>query len=249
MSRRLADRIALVTGSARGIGREIAMALAREGADVAVNDIRRGPELESTADEIRKLDRHAWTLYADVSDEAAVSNMVGQLYRDAGRIDILVTNAGIASFSQLTTMTVVEWDRMMAVHLRGTFLCSRAVIPGMTLAGRGKIITIGSQLGQKGMAGMAHYSAAKGGVIAFTKALARELAPAGIQVNCIAPGPIETELQQLDADTHERVRASLPLGRFGTVGDVAPTAVFLASSESDYYTGQTLGPNGGDVML
>lgn len=246
---RLQGRVALVTGSARGIGRAIAIAFAREGADVAVNDIESDGELDRVAEEIRALGRRSWTYIADVTDEQAVQNMVDSLLEETQRIDVLVANAGVADVTPITEMTSEAWDRMIDCHLRGTFLCARAVIPSMLKAGNGKIITLGSQLGQIGRAGMVHYSAAKGGVIAFTKALARELGPQAIQVNCIAPGPIETGLQRLDDDTRERLRASLPLGRFGSVDDVAPTAVFLASSESDYYTGQTLGPNGGDVML
>jgi 3-oxoacyl-[acyl-carrier protein] reductase len=246
---RLADRIALITGCARGIGRGIALAFAQEGADVAVNDLQPSEELDGVANEIRDLGRQAWVYPGDVSDEEAVQAMVDALLRDAGRIDVLVTNAGISNVTRLVDMSAETWDRMIDCHLRGTFLCARAVIPSMMQAKKGKIITLGSQLGQVGRAEMVHYSAAKGGVIAFTKALARELGPNGIQVNCIAPGPIKTSLQPMDDDARERIRASLPLGRFGSVEDVAPTAVFLASSESDYYTGQTLGPNGGDVML
>ena len=156
---------------------------------------------------------------------------------------------GIAQTLPVLSMSSTDWDRMIAVHLRGTFLTVRYTIPPMVAAGRGKVITISSQLAYIGREGFAHYAAAKAGIIGFTKALARELGPFGINVNSIAPGPIETGLVQQDEVTRDRIRRALPLLRYGVVDDVAPTAVFLASSDSDYYTGQTLGPNGGDVML
>jgi 3-oxoacyl-[acyl-carrier protein] reductase len=245
----LSGKVALVTGGAQGIGREIVRAFGAEDADVGVNDFQRDDALREAVDEIEGIGQRAWALPADVTDEEQVRSMVAKLLDQAGRIDVLVTNAGIADVVPLADMSAEVWDRMIAVHLRGTFLCTRYVLPSMLQRGSGKIITLGSQLGQMGREGMVHYSAAKGGVIAFTKALAREVSPQGINVNCIAPGPISTGLVTLDLATSERMRNSLPLRRFGTVGDVAPTAVFLASAESDYYTGQTLGPNGGDVML
>jgi len=245
----LEGKVALVTGAAHGIGRGIALAFAREGADVGVNDLRLDDRLEGVASEITGLGRRVWPLPADVADDAAVEAMVRALLAEAGRIDVLVANAGVAERAALHEMSPAQWDRMIAIHLRGTFLCTRYVLPAMLERGSGKIITMGSQIGQIGREGWVHYAAAKGGIIAFTKALAREVGPQGIQVNCIAPGPISTGIAPGDEDADARRRAALPLRRFGTVDDVAPTAVFLASSDSDYYTGQTLGPNGGDVML
>ncbi len=246
---RLTDKVAVVTGGSHGIGRAIALAFAREGADVGINDRPGDTDLEHIVADVRALGRRAWSLPADVTDAEAVQRMCALMVEQAGHVDILVTNAGIADTGLLADMSPETWDRMITCHLRGTFLWTRYLLPSMLERGSGKIITMGSQLGQIGREGWVHYSAAKGGIIAFTKALAREVGPQGVTVNCIAPGPIATGLVTQDAATGERLRAALPLKRFGTVDDVSPTAVFLASADADYYTGQTLGPNGGDVML
>jgi 3-oxoacyl-[acyl-carrier protein] reductase len=167
-----------------------------------------------------------------------------------GRVDVLVNDAGIFSQVLLHEMSSSEWDRIMNVNLRGVFLCTRYVLPHMLERGSGKIINIGSQLGQIGGREMVHYSASKGGVIAFTKALAREVSTKGVHVNAIAPGPILTDMMKEETDEWRDAKlAELPMGRFGQAHEVAPTAVFLASDDSSYYVGQTLGPNGGDVML
>ena len=167
-----------------------------------------------------------------------------------GRIDVLVNNAGILSQSPLEEMPVEEWDRVMNVNLRGTFLCCRLVLGHMLERGEGRIINVASQIGRAGEPNLSHYSASKGGIIAFTKALAREVASRGVLVNAIAPGPISTGIMPPESEELEEARkVALPIRRFGTVDEVAPTAVFLASEDSSYYVGQTLGPNGGDVML
>jgi 3-oxoacyl-[acyl-carrier protein] reductase len=169
---------------------------------------------------------------------------------ELGDVDILVNDAGTMGQFLFEELTVAEWDRVMGVNLRGVFLCTRAVIPGMLERGRGKIINVASQLGQIGGVEMVHYSASKAGVIGFTKALAREVSTRGVHVNAIAPGPILTAMMEEETEAWAaRKLAELPIGRFGEVGEVAPTAVFLASDESSYYVGQTLCPNGGDVML
>jgi 3-oxoacyl-[acyl-carrier protein] reductase len=175
--------------------------------------------------------------------------MVDETLRRFGHLDVLVANAGVLDQGPLAEMDVAVWDSMMRTNLRGPFLCARAVLPSMLAQGSGRIIFVASQLGQKGAPDLVHYSAAKAGVLGLTRALAREVAPT-VTVNAIAPGPIETDMVAgITPEWKAMKMAELPLGRFGTVAEVAPTAVFLASDDAAYYTGQTLGPNGGDVML
>ena len=249
----LEGRTALVTGSGRGIGRAIALAFAAEGADVAINDHGRMDEAREVARQIEALGRSALVVEADVSREEPVAAMVERVLEGFGRIDILVNNAGIATLARVEQMDVDLWDRMIAVHLRGTFLVTRSVLPGMLERGDGRIINISSQIAQLGRERFANYAAAKAGIIGFTKSLAREVCPRGVLVNCIAPGPIRTDLVPDTPDLPGMPRvdhiAPLPLRRSGTPEEVAPTAVFLASDAATYYCGQTLGPNGGDVML
>ncbi len=245
---RLAGKMALVTGASRGIGRGIAEAFGAEGASVAVNYRHHADEAEEVAATIRGRGGDAFALQADVGEEADVARMVGAVLARFGRIDVLVSNAGILTQSRLAAMPTAVWDETMRTNLRGAFLCARAVLPGMLERGAGRIIFIASQLGQKGAPELVHYSAAKSGILGMTRALAREVAPQ-VTVNAIAPGPIETDMVAGITDEWKQMKmAELPLGRFGTVAEVAPTAVFLASDDAAYYTGQTLGPNGGDVM-
>jgi 3-oxoacyl-[acyl-carrier protein] reductase len=247
---KLAGKVAVVTGAASGIGHGIAVAFAREGADVAVVDIAPQDTAAGVLGDIVAHGREALFVRCDVSDEAAVGAMAGQVLGRFGRVDILVNNAGIFTQSLLADMPVADWDRVVNVNLRGTFLCTRVLIGQMLERGSGRVINIASQLGQIGGAEVAHYSASKAGVIGLTKALAREVSHRGVLVNAIAPGPIQTPL--LDSETEEwrsAKLAELPIGRFGAVAEVVPTAVLLASDDGAYYAGQTLGPNGGDVML
>jgi 3-oxoacyl-[acyl-carrier protein] reductase len=249
----LAGRTALVTGAGRGIGRAIALAFAQEGAGVAINDLGRMAEARTVARQIEAGGRRALAVEADVSREEAVQAMVARVLAAFGRIDILVNNAGIATLARVEEMDVALWDRMIAVHLRGTFLVTRQVLPGMLARGDGRIINIASQIAQIGRERFAHYAAAKAGIIGFTKSLAREVGRRGVLVNCIAPGPIRTDLvpdtPDLPGEPPVDDRGALPLRRSGEPEEVAPTAVFLASAAATYYCGQTLGPNGGDVML
>jgi 3-oxoacyl-[acyl-carrier protein] reductase len=247
---KLTGKVAVVTGAASGIGQGIAAAFAREGADVAVVDVAPRDKAEKTLNEIRDRGREALFVRCDVSDEAAVASMARQVLERFGRVDILVNNAGIFTQWLLADMPVADWDRVLNVNLRGTFLCTRALIGQMLERGSGRVINIASQLGQIGGAEVAHYCASKAGVIGLTKALAREVSHRGVLVNAIAPGPIQTPLLEGETEDWRSAKlAELPMRRFGTVAEVTPTAVLLASEDGAYYTGQTLGPNGGDVML
>ncbi len=247
---KLDGRVALVTGASRGIGAAIARAFGREGATVAVNYHRSEARAAEVVAAIEAFGSKAIAVRADVADAAAVSGMVDRTATAFGPIDVLVNNAGILNAAPLDQMSEDVWDEMIATNLRSVFLCTRAVLPSMLARGRGKIISVTSQLGQKGMPNHAHYAAAKAGVIGFTRALAREVGPRGLHVNAIAPGPIETELIGPITDEFRREKTVIfALRRFGLPEEVAPTAVFLASDDSSYYAGQTLCPNGGDIMM
>ncbi len=246
----LEGRVALVTGASRGIGAAIARAFAREGASVAVNYLRNGHRASEVVDAIRMHGGRAFAMKADVASGTDVRAMVDRVLADYGRIDILVNNAGILNAAPLEDMSEAVWDEMVANNLKSVYLCTRGVLPHMLARGSGRIINITSQLGQKGMPNHTHYAAAKAGVIGFTRALAREVGPRGLHVNAIAPGPIETELIGPISDEFRREKTKIfALRRLGLPEDVAPTAVFLASDQSAYYAGQTLCPNGGDIML
>ncbi|MCW2669098.1 MAG: 3-oxoacyl-ACP reductase [Frankiales bacterium] len=246
----LTGRVALVTGAASGIGAAIAEAYAREGATLCLVDISTGTGLADVAKRCEDWGVRTITLLADVSKEDDVTRAFADAEAELGAVDILVNNAGILTECRVSDMSAAMFDELIAVDLRSVFLCSRAAIPGMQRKQFGRIINVSSQLGQKGGVGLAHYSAAKAGVIGFTRALARELARDGITVNSIAPGPIHTALSSDLSDEWIRtLTESLPLGRFGYPDEVAPTAVLLASEPGgNLYTGQTLGPNSGDVM-
>jgi 3-oxoacyl-[acyl-carrier protein] reductase len=246
---RLAGRACVVTGGARGIGREIALAFAREGADVAVVDLREAQARE-TASAIAAHGGRAHAVVADVSQEQTVAAAMADAAAALGRIDILVNNAGIITTAPVAEMATSVWDQMMAVNLRSVFLCTRAVLPGMIERGWGRIISTSSQLGHKGAPSMAHYAATKAAIIGFTRSLAYEVVQHGITVNAICPGAVATELGGDIPDAlRARRLAEIPLGRFGTVADIAPTAVLLASDEGAYYVGATMNANGGDVMV
>jgi len=245
---RLAGKVALVTGGNTGIGRAVCLAFAEEGADVAVAWLAREPEAESLAGAIRAKGRRCHLVKTDVTREHDVRAMMSGVLATLGRLDVLVNNAGIQRPQLITEMTVEDWDRMMAVHLRGAFLCSREAARHMMARRAGRIINLCSQLGYIGRERYTAYSAAKGGMIAFTRALARELAPHGILVNGVAPGLVDTGFDPLPAEVKAAHAASLPLKRLGTPEDMTSAFVFLASEEGRYYCGQLLHPNGGEVM-
>jgi 3-oxoacyl-[acyl-carrier protein] reductase len=236
--------VAIVTGAGSGIGRAIALKLAAEGYKVLVNDFRT-EAAEAVAAEIGAL-----ACGGDVSNEADVLVMVAKAEASFGPVTHLINNAGHVHQGRFTELKVEEFDRMIAVHLRGTFLCTQAVLKGMLARGQGVIVNIASQLGQIGGIELVHYSAAKAGIIGLTKALAREVSAQGVRVNAVAPGPINTPLvRSLSADWQRAKAAELPLGRFGEPEEVAATVAFLCSPAASLFVGQTLGPNSGDVML
>ena len=243
------SRVSLVTGAGSGIGRAIAEKLAREGERVVVNDLHEA-SAEEVVTGIREAGGEAAGAPGDVSDPEAVGRMVERAREAFGPVEVLVNNAGYGQQKLFVELTVEDFDRMIGVHLRGTFLCTSAVLPGMLAAGRGVIVNVASQLGQIGGVELCHYSAAKAGIIGLTKSLAREVSAQGVRVNAVAPGPINTELVLgLSEEWRRNKAAELPLGRFGEPWEVAETVAFLASEGAALYVGQTLGPNSGDVML
>jgi NAD(P)-dependent dehydrogenase (short-subunit alcohol dehydrogenase family) len=246
---RLEGRIALVTGAARSgsIGRAIAIALAREGADVAINDLDRKAEAEEVAQMIRTIGRRAVVIAADVAKVAACRQMVEETVAHFGRLDILVNNAGAAHRQNFEDVSEADYDHQLDLHLKGPFFTSQAAVPYMRAHQWGRIINISSEQAYIGCPDLAAYTAAKGGLRTLTKALALALAPA-ITVNCVCPGPTATEKFKAGREYTPEVRDSLPLKRFGQPEDVARSVVFLASPDGDAYTGQTLDPNCGAVM-
>lgn len=246
---KLAGNNAVITGGGRGIGRAIALLFAREGADIAILD-RNPVAADAVCAEIRTIGRRALAVTVDVGVESEVTDAFRGVERELGNIDILVNNAGIDTTSRVVDMSTDMWDEMVRVHLKGTFLCTRAVLPGMFKRRRGRIINISSQLAHKGAAEMAHYAAAKAAIMGFTRSLAYEVAEHNVTVNAIAPGPVDTELfRQIPESWRKQKLAEIPLHRPATVDEIAPTALLLASEEGAYYLGATLNPNGGDVMV
>jgi 3-oxoacyl-[acyl-carrier protein] reductase len=245
----LAGRRAVVTGAASGIGAAIARAYALAGARLMLADLNAGA-LAAQAQACRALGAEVQTVQADVGDEDAANRIVDGCIATFGGVDILVNNAGMLTQARCVDLSAHMWDEMMRVDLRSVFLCSRRALPSMLAQRWGRIINVASQLGIKGGAELCHYSAAKAGVIGFTKSLALEVAPENVLVNAIAPGPIETPLVDgISAAWKQAKSAELPLRRFGRAEEVAPAAVLLASDPGgNLFVGQTLGPNSGDVM-
>ncbi len=245
----LDGKVAIVTGAARGIGRGIAEAFAREGAAVAVAD-RDETGAMALAEEIEGKGSRAAAIKVDVAKPDEVERMVARTKEELGGLHILVNNAGIDTVSKLVDMPLEQWQEMLDVNLTSVFLCTRAALPTMIEQGWGRIISIGSQLGLIGADTMVHYCAAKAGVHGFSRALAYEVAPHNITVNAIAPGPIDTDLlRSIPQNWLDRKKAEVPLGRFGKVEEIAPTAVLLASDGGAYYTGATMNVSGGDAMV
>jgi 3-oxoacyl-[acyl-carrier protein] reductase len=238
---------ALVTGAARGIGRAVATALAAASAAVVMVD--RDPAVEPAAAEIAESGARTSAIVADVSKPDQVNAMVETAIRDFGAIDILINNAAIDNAALVVDMPLGQWREMLDVNLTSVFLCCSAALPSMIARGKGRIVNVGSNLALKGGERLAHYCAAKAGVHGFTRALALEVARHGISVNTVAPGPVETEmLYSLPEDWLAAKKAELPLGRFGTVDEIVPAILLLASDSASFFVGSTINVSGGDVM-
>jgi 3-oxoacyl-[acyl-carrier protein] reductase len=243
----LHDRVAIVTGASRGIGRAVARRLGAAGA--AVVAAAREQHAEHVAVEIRDAGGRAVAVSADVTDVAQIDAMVRTARDQFGRIDILVNNAGIARDQLALRMTPADWDAVVATNMTAAFACARAVLRPMLKQRSGRIISVGSVVGQMGNAGQVNYAASKAGLVGLTKALAREVATRGITVNVVAPGMIETDMTAgLGETAHAAMLAQIPLGRLGTTEDVAAAVGFLASDEAAYITGHVLAVNGGMYM-
>ena len=243
----LTGKVAIVTGSGRGIGRAIALSLAEGGADVVVNARVNIDAATEVAEEIESMGSKALVIMADVSKKNDVDNMIEQTLETFGKIDILINNAGVVGPTvPISDLTEENWSHIMNVDLKGTFLCSKAVIPHMISRRSGKIVNISSIAGKEGNANMTAYCAAKAGVIGFTKALAEEVATYGIRVNCVCPALIETELvERMDEKQVEFLKKKIPLGRLGKPQEVADLVKFLASDASDFITSQAYNVTGG----
>lgn len=242
----------MVTGSSSGIGAGVARAFAAEGASVVVN-YPTAAESEAGAavrDEVKAKGRDALAIQADVSVEEEVVEMAALALEHFGKVDILVNNAGIASSSRVEEMSTELWQRLLSVHLDGLFFCTRAFLPSMYENDYGRIVNTASQLAYKGAPGLAHYTAAKAGIIGFTRSLALEMGASNVTVNCVGPGATETPiLDGVPPDMMEMIRAAIPKGRLAQVEDIVPAYVFLASEEARHMVGQCVSPNGGDVFL
>jgi 3-oxoacyl-[acyl-carrier protein] reductase len=243
----LTDKVAIVTGSARGIGKAIALKLAEVGSNIVVNDIPAAVDtLESTAEEIRALGRQALAVTADVSSPEDVARLVEEVVSKFGKIDVLVNNAGVTRDSLVMRMSDEEWDTVLNIDLKSAFLCSRAVLRYMLRQRWGRIVSIASVVGIYGNPGQANYASAKAGIIGLTKSIAREVGSRGITVNAIAPGFIESKMtEQLDEKQRQALLTRIPVGSIGTPRDVAEAVAFLASEEARYITGHVLNVDGG----
>jgi 3-oxoacyl-[acyl-carrier protein] reductase len=246
----LAGRLILVTGASRGIGAAVAVAAARAGADVAVAYLNDADEAGAVSEQVRALGRRAAIFGADLAEPAQARAMVGRVLEEMGPVHGLVNNAGIMPQSPFLEISDAEWAEVLATDLTAAFACSQAVLPGMLELGSGSIVMISSRLGQIGFASVAHYSAAKAGLIALAKSIAREFGQRGIRANAVAPGVVVTDMgaQVMDGEVGRRRLAELPLGRFGTPQEIADTVVFLLSDASTLFLGQTLNPNSGWFM-
>jgi 2-hydroxycyclohexanecarboxyl-CoA dehydrogenase len=248
----MTGRVAIVTGAAQGIGAAIAGALSSRGVDVAVFDLDAARAGDAASRLGSAHGARAVGVAVDVSVRAEVEKGVAEVESSLGPVDILVNNAGIEKIEPFLQSSEETWDRILAVNLKGVFNCCHVILPGMIERGRGNVVNIGSDAGKVGSSGEAVYSATKGGVIAFTKTLAREVARHGINVNCVCPGPTDTALLDQVAEASQKLYDSLakaiPLRRLGQPEDVAGAVAFLASDEASFITGQALSVSGGLTM-
>lgn len=246
----LSGKVALITGSARGIGKAIALELANHGAKIVINDILPKNEIDKTLEEIRKSGDQAIGIRADITIFEEVEGMVKEIINKFGKIDILVNNAGIIRDSLLIRMKEEDWDAVININLKGTFNCSKTVAKYMMRQkSGGKIVNISSVIGLVGNIGQANYAASKAGIIGLTKSIAKELALRNINVNAIAPGFIETDMtKRLSEKVRKDLQQQIPLKRLGTVKDIAKVVYFLVSDNANYITGQVINVDGGMVM-
>ena len=239
----------LITGASRGIGARTARVFAENGYTVAINYCHSKLCAENLVKDITDKGGDAFVVQADVADELQVTEMVNTVLSRCGKIDVLIHNAGVAHSGLLTDLKTEDWRRMMGVHLDGAYYCCRSVIPDMVRRQRGVILTVSSMWGECGASCEVAYSAAKAGLIGFTKALAKELGPSNIRVNSVSPGVITTDMCACyDEDTMDSLRQETPLMRLGTPDDVAQMLLFLASDKASFVTGQTVGVNGGFLI-
>ena len=242
----LSNKVAIVTGSGRGIGRAIALKLAEAGATIVINDVGEASSVDSVAQEIKELNRESLAILADISLSSDVTRMVETTLATYGKIDILVNNAGITRDQIILRMSEEDWDKVININLKSVFLCTKAVLRPMIKQRWGRIINMSSIVGLVGNPGQANYASAKAGIIGFTRTIAKEVASRGITANAIAPGFIDTGMsQQLEEKQKEELKKRIPLGYLGTPRDVAEAVAFLASEEARYITGQVLNVDGG----